>query len=118
VRAAATSAGRDWSLGAVLAERAIDPRTCLLVVRADAGVAAALDLRRRLLALRLAGHTTLLVDLEGMNTVSDAILAALMQARRQLAARDGRLVVTSEHAAVRTAAEQVGLELVDHLESE
>jgi anti-anti-sigma regulatory factor len=115
---AATSPGGEWSIGAVLAERLIDPRTYLLVVRANAGVAAALELRRRLLGLRLAGHTTVLVDLEGAYSASDAILAALMQARRQLASRDGRLVVASENAAVRAAAERAGLEVVDGLENE
>lgn len=48
-----------WSLGAVLAERAVDERTHLLVIRADVGLPAALALGRRLLGLRLAGYTTL-----------------------------------------------------------
>jgi anti-anti-sigma regulatory factor len=116
--ATAHPVARHWSLGAVLAERTIDPRTYLLVVRTDAGLAAALDLRRRLLGLQLAGHTTLLVDLEGGHPVSGAILGALMRARRQLAVRDGRLIVASEDAAVRAAVEQVGLELVDGLDNE
>ena len=115
---AATSARGEWSIGAVLAERPIDPHTYLLVVRANAGLAAALDLRRRLLGLRLAGHTTLLVDLEGAHAASDAILAALMQASRLLASRDGRLVVVSENATVRDAAERAGLEVVEGLENE
>lgn len=55
VMATARSVARHWSLGAVLAERTIDPRTYLLVVRTDAGLAAALDLRRRLLGLQLVG---------------------------------------------------------------
>jgi hypothetical protein len=109
---------RDWSIGAVLAERPIDPHSYLLVVRADAGFAASLDLRRRLIGLGLAGHTTVLVDVEGAGRVSDAMVAALMQAGRRLALRDGRLVVTSEHAAVRASLERAGLELVDALEGE
>ena len=109
---------RDWSLGAVLAERRIDPRTYVLIVREDAGPAASADLRRRLLELRLAGYTTILVDLEGARGVSEPLLAALRQAGRQFAAREGRLVVTSEQAAVRAALQRAGLEPVDGLENE
>jgi anti-anti-sigma regulatory factor len=109
---------RDWSLGAVLAERSVDPRSCILVVRADAGLDASLDLRRRLLALRLAGHTTIMVDVEGGEHVSAPMLAALRQARRQLAARDGQLAVASEHAAVRAALARAGLDPVEGLDEE
>ena len=55
----------------------------------------------------------MLVDLEGARPVSDAMLAALVQAERPLAARDGRLLVASEHAAVRDALERARLEPVD-----
>ena len=109
---------RDWSVGAVLAERRVDPTTFVLVVRADAGLAASVDLRRRLLRLRLAGHTTVLVDLEAAERVSAPMLAALMQARRQLAARDSRLVVVSEHATVRAALARAGFDPVEGLDEE
>ena len=109
---------QEWSLGAVLAERRIDPRTYLLVVRSDAGLAASVDLRRRLLELRMAGHSTVLVDLEGAGHLSGPIVAALMQAARQFAARDGRLVVASEEASIRAALVRAGLETIDGLENE
>jgi phosphoenolpyruvate synthase/pyruvate phosphate dikinase len=115
---AASPLTRDWSVGAVLAERPIDPHSYLLVVRPDAGFAASLDLRRRLIGLRRAGHTTMLVDVEGAGPVSDAMLAALIQARRRLAVSHGRLVVTSEHAEVRADLERAGLEPLDALEGE
>jgi anti-anti-sigma regulatory factor len=115
---AAASARGERSFGAVLAERPIDEGTYLLVVRANAGLAAAIDLRRRLLRLKLAGHTTVLVDLVGAHGVSAAILATLMQARRRLSTRDGRLVVASGDGAVRAAAERAGLEVVEGLEGE
>jgi anti-anti-sigma regulatory factor len=59
-----------------------------------------------------------LVDVEGAGLVSDAMVTALMQATRRLAVRDGRLVVTSEHAEVRAALERTALELVDALTGE
>jgi anti-anti-sigma regulatory factor len=102
---------RGWSLGPVLAEREVDPRTYVLVVRPDAGPAAALELRRRLLGLMLAGHTTLLVDLDGAERATDAVLSALMQARRKLAARDGRLIVAASQPTLRTALAGLGFEL-------
>jgi anti-anti-sigma regulatory factor len=110
------SPARDWSLGAVLAERSVDSSTYLLVVRADAGLAASVDLRRRLLRLRLAGKTTVLVDLEGAERVSAPMLSALMQTARQLAARDGRLVVVSEHLSIRAALARAGFEPVEGLD--
>ena len=58
-----TTLTREWSLGAVLAEREVDERTWLMAVRADAGLGASLALGRRLLGLRLAGYTTIVVDL-------------------------------------------------------
>ena len=115
---ASTVPTREWSLGAVLAERRVDLRTYLLVVRADASLAASVDLRRRLLELRMAGHSTVLVDLEGARHVSGPIVAALMQAARQFAAREGRLVVASEDAAIRAALVRAGLEAIDDLENE
>jgi len=105
-------APRDWSLGAVLAEREVDAQTSVLVVRADAGPAAALELRRRLLGLVRSGHTTVLVDLKGAHSVTDAILAALMQGRRKLnASRGGRLVVAADDPSLRNVLERLGFEL-------
>jgi anti-anti-sigma regulatory factor len=118
VTLAESPSGRDWSLGAVLAERSVDPLTYLLVVRADVGLGASVDLRRRLLRLRLAGYTTVLVDLEGSGHVSAPLVAALMQARRQLAARGGLLVVASEHAAMHQALERAGLDPIDRLDEQ
>lgn len=116
---ASPAPGREWSLGAVLAERRIDPRTYVLIVRADAGLAASVDLRRRLLELRLAGHTTVLVDVEaGGGHLSGPMVAALMQAGRQFEAREGRLVVASEQTAVRAALARAGFEPVAGLENE
>jgi anti-anti-sigma regulatory factor len=115
---ASPASGRDWSLGAVLAERRIDSLTYLLIVRADLGLAASMDLRRRLLELRLAGHSTVLVDLEAGGHVSGPMMAALMQAAHQFAAREGRLVVASEQAAVRAALQRAGFDPVDGLENE
>jgi anti-anti-sigma regulatory factor len=94
----------------VLAEREVDPRTFLLVVRADAGPAAALGLRRRLLGLLLSGHTTLIVDLDGATHATDAVLAALMQAQRKLASRGGRLVVTASDPQMERALLRLGFE--------
>jgi len=111
-----TRARPDWSLGAVLAEREVDPRTCVLVVRADAGPPAALELRRRLLGLALSGHTTLIVDLDGATGVTDAVLAALMQGRRKLAGRGGRLVVAADDPSLRTTLGRLGFEFDGLLE--
>lgn len=109
---------RGWSLGAVLAEREVDPQTSVLVVRADAGPAAALELRRRLLGLVMSGHTTVLVDLNGADHVTDAVLAALMQGRRKLnAARGGRLVVAADDPSLRNVLERLGFELDGLLET-
>jgi anti-anti-sigma regulatory factor len=109
---------REWSLGAVLAEREIDERTFVLVVRADAGLGASLALGRRLLGLRLAGITTIVVDLGEADHVTDAVLAALMRCGRKLAERDGRLVVSAEHPTVRRALERSGLELAEILDGQ
>ena len=92
--------------------------TSVLVVRADAGPAAALELRRRLLGLVMSGHTTVLVDLTGADRVTDAILAALMQGRRRLnAARGGRLVVAADDPSLRNVLERLGFELDGLLET-
>jgi len=104
---------REWSLGAVLAEREIDERTYVLVVRADAGLGASLALARRLLGLRLAGITTIVVDLGEADHVTDAVLAALMRCRRKLVDRDGRLVVSAERPTVRQALVRSGLEVAE-----
>lgn len=111
-----TTLTQEWSLGAVLAEREVDERTWLMTVRADAGLGASLALGRRLLGLRLAGYTTILVDLGTADRVTDAVVAALMQCRRKLAARDGRLVVAAGRSPVQRALTHAGLELADDLE--
>jgi anti-anti-sigma regulatory factor len=106
----------DWSLGAVLAEREIDEHTWLVVIRADVGLGASLAFARRLLGLRLAGFTTIVVDVGDTDHVTDVLVAALMRCRRKLAARDGRLVVAADHAAVRRALARAGLEVADGLD--
>ena len=98
-----------WSLGAVLAEREIDKRTWLVVIRADAGLGAALALGRRLLGLRLAGYTTIVVDLRNGEHVAGAVLAVLLQSRRKLDQRDGRLVVSAENPGARSMLARAGL---------
>jgi len=103
----------DWSLGAVLAEREIDERAWLVVVHADIGLGASLAFGRRLLGLRLAGFTTIVVDLGDSDHVTDALVAALMRCRRKLAARDGRLVVATERPSVRRALVRAGLEVAE-----
>ena len=107
---------REWSLGAVLAECDIDKQTWLMAVRADAGLGASFALARRLLGLRLAGYTTIIVDLGNADRVTAAVVAALMQCRRKLAARDGRLVVAAGRPAVQRTLTHAGLELADDLE--
>jgi anti-anti-sigma regulatory factor len=102
-----------WSLGAVLAEREVDERTWLVSVRADAGLGAALALGRRLLGLHLAGYTTLVVDLRNAEDVTGAVLAVLLQSRRKLGRRDGRLAVVAESPGVRSTLARTGLEVVD-----
>ena len=74
-----TKLTREWSLGPVLAEREVHQHTWLMAVRADAGLGASLPLVRRLLGLRLAGYTTIVVDLGDADRVTDAVVAALMQ---------------------------------------
>jgi hypothetical protein len=106
---------REWSLGAVLAEREIDERTWLIAVRADAGLGASLELSRRLMGLRLAGFTTIVVDLGDADRVTDAVVAALMRCHRKLAVRDGRMVVAAERPAVQRALIRAGLEIADEL---
>lgn len=108
-----TQLTRDRSLGAVLAEREIDEHTRLVLIRADVAVGPSLTFERRLLGLRLAGFTTIIVDLGDAGHATDAVVAALMRCRRKLAARDGRLVVVAERPAVRRALARVGLEVAD-----
>lgn len=108
---------REWSLGAVLAEREVDPRTSVLVVRADAGAVAAMELRRRLIGLSVPGDTTVIVDLNGADHVTDAVLAALMQGRRTLVARGGRLVLAASDASLQKALERLGFDLDGALET-
>ena len=104
------------TLGAVLAEREIDNQTCLMAVRADTSLGASLALGRRLLGLRLAGFTTVIVDLGDADRVTDAVVAALMRCRRKLAMRDGRLVVAARSPAVQRALARARLEVADDLE--
>jgi anti-anti-sigma regulatory factor len=106
---------REWSLGAVLAECEIDERTWLMAVRPDAGLGASLELSRRLMGLRLAGFTTIIVDLGDADRVTDAVVAALIRCRRKLAARDGRMVVAAGRPAVRRALTRSGLEIAEEL---
>jgi anti-anti-sigma factor len=106
-----------WSLGAVLAEREIDDRTHLLVIRADIGLGAALALGHRLLGLRLAGYTTIVVDLADGDHVAAAVLAVLIQSRRKLELRAGRLVLVAENPAVRQTLARAGLEVADMKET-
>jgi len=87
-----TQLTREWSLGAVLA--------------------------RRLLGLRLAGFTTIVVDLGDAERITDVVLAALMRCRRKLAVRDGRMVVAAERPAVRRAVARAALEVADVLEDQ
>lgn len=107
---------RDWSLGAVLAQREIDEHTCVLVIRADVGLAASLAFGRRLLGLALAGFTTIVVDLGEADRVADVMVATLMRCRRRLAARDGRLVVAADRPGVRRVLAAAGLEVVEDLD--
>lgn len=104
---------QEWSPGAVLAEREIDKRTMVVAVRADAGLGASLALSRRFLGLRLAGFTTIIVDLDDADRVTDPVVAALMRCRRKLAVRDGRLVVGARQIAVRRTLALAGLEVAD-----
>ena len=108
-----TGLRREWSLGAVLAEREIDERTWLMAVRADAGLGTSLELSRRLMGLRLAGFTTIIVDLGDADRVTNAVVAALMRCRRKLAVRDGRMVVAAARPAVQQALICSGLEIAD-----
>ena len=73
----------------MLAEREVDDRTWLLVIRADVGPGAAIALGRRLLGLALAGYTTIVIDLAEGERVSGALLAVLVQTRRKRERRAG-----------------------------
>lgn len=111
-----TQLTREWSLGAVLAQREIDEHTCVLVIRADAGLAASLAFGRRLLGLGLAGFTTIVVDLGEAERVADVMVATLMRSRRKLAARHARLVVAADRPAVRRVLACAGLEVAEDLD--
>ena len=87
-----------------------------MAVRADAGLGASLALGRRLLGLRLAGYTTIVVDLGDADRVTDAVVAALMRCRRKLGTRDGRLVVAARGPVVQRALARAGLEVADDSE--
>ena len=103
----------DRSLGAVLAEREVDERTYLVVVRADVSLGPALALARRLLGLRRAGFTTVIVQLPDSARVADVLLAALMRCRRELDARQGRMVVATANSSLRATLARAGLEIAD-----
>jgi hypothetical protein len=102
-----------WSLGAVLAEREVDEHTWLVVMRADPGLSAALALGRKLIRLRMTGYTTIVVSLVEGDRLSDALLATLLEWRRKLELRNGRLVVAVERPAIRARLDRAGLEPAD-----
>lgn len=106
----------EWSLGAVLAVREVDEHTCLVLIRADVAIGPSRALERRLLGLRLAGFTTIVVDVGDASHVTDALVAALMRCKRNLDARDGRLVLAAGRPAVQRALGRAGLEVADDLE--
>jgi anti-anti-sigma regulatory factor len=108
-----THSTAEWSLGAVLAQREIDERTVVVVIRADVGLGPSLTFERRLLGLRLAGFTTIVVDVGAADRVADVMVATLMRCRRKLAPRDARLVIAADDPRVRRYLERVGLEVAD-----
>jgi anti-anti-sigma regulatory factor len=97
----------------VLAEREVDDRTWLVVIRTDVGLGAALALGRRLLGLRLAGYTSVVVDLGKGEHVTGAVLAVLLQSRRKLELREGRLAIVAESPGVRSTLARAGLEVIE-----
>jgi anti-anti-sigma regulatory factor len=105
-----------WTLGAVLEEHPVDELTQLLVVRPDAPESACRDLERRLLGHRLAGRTTVLVDLAGAERLSGAMIASLRRSQLKLGSRNGRLVVSAERPELARALEAAGLEVAVPLE--
>jgi anti-anti-sigma regulatory factor len=111
-----TTLTREWSLGAVLAVREVDEYTCLVLIRADVAIGPSRALERRLLGLRLAGFTTIVVDVGEAGHVTDALVATLMRCRQNLGARDGRLIVAAGRPAVQRALARAGLEVADDLE--
>jgi anti-anti-sigma regulatory factor len=76
-------------------------------------LARALALGRRLLGLRLAGYTTIVVDLSNGTHATGALLAVLLQSHRKLELRDGRLAVVAERPGVRSTLARAGLEVVE-----
>lgn len=111
-RAVATRAPR-WTIGPVLAEVRVDPHTHVIVARPDLPQDMARKLERRLLQLRMAGATTVAVDLSGHARVSGALLAALLRARRMLESRNGRLVVNASDAESARVLSAAGLETIE-----
>jgi hypothetical protein len=103
---------RDWTLGAVVAEQQVDERTHLLVVRPDASVTACRELERKLIGLRLAGNTTLIVNLLAGGDPCGAMMTTLLRGHRRISSRNGRLLITVEDADVGRRLELAGIELV------
>jgi len=106
-------AAREWSLGAVLAETAVDPFTHLLVVRPEISPSMGRDLERRLLGHRLAGCTSLIVVVAGRDRISGALISALRRAQRKIGSRNGRLSVTAETSESRRVLECAGFDVID-----
>jgi hypothetical protein len=106
-----TERDRAWSLGAVLAESEVDDSVCLLIVRPDVSLGAALALGRRVLGLRLAGYTTIVIELAAGRQVAPALVAVLLNTSRKIERRDGRLVIATEDPAVRLSLARAGLEV-------
>lgn len=104
---------REWSLGAVLAETAVDPSTHLLVVRPAISPSTGRELERRLLGHRLAGCTSLIVVVAGRDRISGALISALRRAQRKIGSRNGRLSVTAETSESRRVLECASLDVID-----
>src|SRR5687768_7850225 len=108
-----TGSTRGWSVEAVLAEREIDKRTIVVEVHADAGLGASLALSRRLLGLRIAGFSTMIVAIGDANRVTDPVVATVMRCRRKLGVREGRLVAAAGQVAGQRTLAVAGLEVAD-----
>ena len=107
------TAPRQWSLGVVLAETAVDPFTDLLVVRPEISPSMGRDLERRLLGYRLAGCTSVIGVVAGRDRISGAVISALRRAQRKVGSRNGRLSVTAETVESRRVLECAGFDVID-----